>query len=239
MTDSEPEAMALILEGELPEKPIFSTTRGYTEELWELTTSCWNEDPRDRPTVDDVLDVLRNSAEQWESMYGEDEDDRSSTFTEESDPTTQTIPEKTVDRIQVGTASPLGKDKVREAVEILEMVSRRPPLIVCPTNGFQVLESYDQKSSRTRALWTSCLQGLVEICGEHAILPDSYAIPESKVRKLNDSPISSSSFSDVWRGVYEEDKSIAIKVIRCRNADDALEIKKVGYSRLCSPPRSH
>lgn len=198
--------------------------------------SCWNEDPGNRPTVDDVLDVLRNSAERWESMYGED--DRSSTFTEDSDSITQSISEKTVDRIQVRVESPLGKDKVRDAVETLERVSRRRPLLLYPTNGFQMLESHDQKSLRTRALWTSCLQGLVEICGEYAILPDSYAIPESKIRKLGNPPICSDHFSDVWRGAYEE-KSIAIKVIRCRNPDDPLEIKKVGYSRLCSPPRSH
>jgi len=61
----------VILEGERPEKPTFDTTRGYTEKLWEMTTSCWEGDPSDRPTVDHVLDVLRSGAEQWESEHGE------------------------------------------------------------------------------------------------------------------------------------------------------------------------
>ena len=68
---SDPAAMISILKGARPEKPIFDATRGYTEELWELTTACWKEDPSDRPTVDHVLNVLRSAAGQWEFEDGE------------------------------------------------------------------------------------------------------------------------------------------------------------------------
>ena len=64
-------AMAFILRGGRPEKPDFDTTRGYTKELWEMTTYCWKEDPSDRPTVDYVLGVLKNAAGQWGSENGE------------------------------------------------------------------------------------------------------------------------------------------------------------------------
>ena len=82
---SDPVTMISILKGTRPVKPTFDTTRGYTEELWEMTTSCWKDDPRDRPTVDYVLDLLGSAAEQWESEYGwidspSPEDDRSSTL---------------------------------------------------------------------------------------------------------------------------------------------------------------
>jgi len=53
--------MIRILDGVRPQKPDFATTRGYTEDLWEMTTSCWAEDPISRPTVDHVLDALRSS----------------------------------------------------------------------------------------------------------------------------------------------------------------------------------
>ena len=33
------------LKGVRPKSPKFATTCGYTEELWEMTTSCWKEDP--------------------------------------------------------------------------------------------------------------------------------------------------------------------------------------------------
>jgi len=76
--------MISILRGKRPKKPIFDTTRGYTEELWEMTTSCWKQGPTDRPTVDSVLAALKNAAGQWEPENGEigtpsPTDDRSST----------------------------------------------------------------------------------------------------------------------------------------------------------------
>ena len=80
--------MRYILDGVRPKKPNFIFTRCYTEWLWEMTTSCWEEDPTKRPTVDYVLGVLSSAAELWEPKYGEDAalDDRSSTSpTEESD----------------------------------------------------------------------------------------------------------------------------------------------------------
>ena len=59
-----------IIEGVRPTKPNFVLTRGYTEELWEMTTSCWIEVATERPTVDHVLEVLEAAAERWKSRYG-------------------------------------------------------------------------------------------------------------------------------------------------------------------------
>ena len=74
--------MRYILDGMRPKKPIFIITRGYTKELWEMTTSCWEEDPAKRPSVEYILDVLSSAAERWEPKCGElaTQDD-----TEESD----------------------------------------------------------------------------------------------------------------------------------------------------------
>ena len=59
--------MISILKGKRPKKPVFDATRGYTEELWGMTTSCWKEGPNDRPTVDSVLATLKNVAEESDS----------------------------------------------------------------------------------------------------------------------------------------------------------------------------
>ena len=58
-----------IIDGVRPAKPNFVLTRGYTEELWAMTTSCWNEVATERPTVDHVLEVLEAAAERWKSRY--------------------------------------------------------------------------------------------------------------------------------------------------------------------------
>ena len=62
--------MVHIIRGESPKKPIFSTTRGYTQELWDTTTSCWDVEPNKRPTVDRVLSALIIAAERWRPKHG-------------------------------------------------------------------------------------------------------------------------------------------------------------------------
>jgi len=59
-----------ILQGVRPKEPVFAMTRGYTEELWQLTTSYWKADFNERPTVDYVLATL-SPAEQREPEHGE------------------------------------------------------------------------------------------------------------------------------------------------------------------------
>ena len=82
-----------ILQGVRPKKPDFATTRGYTKELWQMTMCCWEEDPSSRPTVDHVLDALRNAVEYREFKQEEvpglsSWDDWSPTLMEESDQST-------------------------------------------------------------------------------------------------------------------------------------------------------
>ena len=72
-----------------------------------------------------------------------------------------------------------------------------------------------------------CLRAFTEICGEYAILPNSFVIPQSKILKFGDSPISSKDFSDVWPGVYEGETFIAIKVMRHHRSDGIRDIKRV------------
>ena len=57
--------MCYIIEGMRPSEPKFNITRGYTEELWEMTTRCWKQDPAERSTVDEVLGAVRIAAEKW------------------------------------------------------------------------------------------------------------------------------------------------------------------------------
>ena len=77
--------MLHITQGDRPKKPILAITRGYTQELWDVTTYCWDTDPAKRPTVDHVLDALKIAAEQWKPKHGgfSTQDDWNSTVSEE------------------------------------------------------------------------------------------------------------------------------------------------------------
>lgn len=98
-----------------------------------------------------------------------------------------------------------------------------------PTRERQMLEPQCPISEGTRG---RCFQGLVKICGEYGILPSSYTILQSKIRKLGDSPVSFGGFPEIWSGAYKEDKDkenkyVAIKVIRYCELDDVQRVKRV------------
>ena len=241
--------MRHLLDGARPKKPIFAITRGYTEELWEMTISCWEEDPAKRPMVDYVLGVLSSAAERWEPKCGgfstqhdteesdseyEDEPDITSASTTVNPPTSKELTplDGIADQLLVRAESSLREDGAQEVAEALEKVSWKHllPTDQYTTNGKQMLKPHCQISPRTRS---RCLQGLVKICGEHGILPNSRVISESTIEKLGDSPVSSGGFSSVWRGVYKGDTSVAIKVMRHRRShkvEDIKQMKEVRYS---------
>jgi len=126
---------------------------------------------------------------------------------------TRLTPDETLDRLLVRAKSPLGEDAVQKLVDALEKVSRGYPLPAgrLTYSGRQMLRLRFQMSLQTRR---RCLRALTNICGEYTILPNSYVIPQSKIQKMGDSPISSRDFFDVWSGM---------------KSDDIREIKTVGY----------
>ena len=52
-------AMLAVMSGKRPPRP---THPNFTDELWELTQRCWDQDPRSRPEVSELLGVLRDSS---------------------------------------------------------------------------------------------------------------------------------------------------------------------------------
>ena len=102
------------------------------------------------------------------------------------------------------------------------------------TGRRQMMEPHCQISLHTRR---RCFRGLVKICGEYGVLPSSYVIHESKIRKLGDSPVSSGGFSEVWPGAYDGEKAVAIKVIKyygSYNVQEMRKMKKVSCPDLLS-----
>ena len=121
--------MLHIIQGDRPKKPFFSITRGYTQELWDMTSCCWDVEPTKRPTVDRVLNTLIIAAEQWEPGHGglSTQDDQSSTASEdESDPPTDLESE---DEVVDNTSSSLDPPQLL----IIETPVPSPPSVSPPS----------------------------------------------------------------------------------------------------------
>ena len=97
-----------------------------------MTKSCWKQDPNERPTVDYVLDTLRNATERLRSKRGElstpsPRDDWSLTPPTEG-PDSPTVPED--ENAPVTTTTPLSR-KVPQApvikTPVPAPVQARPP----------------------------------------------------------------------------------------------------------------
>lgn len=106
----------------------------------------------------------------------------------------------------------------------------------------EVLEKMlDPKLQITLSTRRRCFRGLVKLCGEYGVLPSPYIIPDSKVEKLGDEPISVGGFSQVWPGMYEDERAVAIKIIQYYEKDGVQTIKKsfcrevITWRRLSHP----
>ena len=120
-----------------PKRPPPPATRGYTEELWKMLESCWNQNPNERPTVDSVLKVLTIAAERWEPGYGAPVGSSNSTDAQSASstnsmrvqsqnlPDTLLTPDNIADLILTKTKLPFTEGGVRVVVEALEKVSRK------------------------------------------------------------------------------------------------------------------
>ena len=137
-----------ITRGARPKEPRFNITRGYTQELWDMGTACWDADPAKRPEIDHVLCTLEMAAEEWKPKSGElsslpHRDDRGTTVSEgasghgpgisglaalgpdssgaQARSTPPTLDE-TVDKILAGAKPQLGEGEARGVIEALETV---------------------------------------------------------------------------------------------------------------------
>ena len=56
-----------VLRGERLGKPSNASSLGFTDELWGMLLSCWNESASARPTAEELLDYLRPASLAWTS----------------------------------------------------------------------------------------------------------------------------------------------------------------------------
>ena len=198
-----------------------------------MGTTCWNPDPAKRLGIDHVLSTLEVAAGEWKP--------RSVSIALGPDPSGGQPPnmpptlDGTVNQILVEAGLPPGEVEARRVTEMLEKVcGDRLGTVVNASNSWtQELGSCHDMGLETRR---GIFQRLVKVCGEHSILPNSCIIPEPKLQKQDDTPVSSGGSSVVWRGVYmwgdnDKRRDVAIKVMRYFRAGNVQKIRKVGHFR--------
>ena len=57
--------IAVVIDGERPEKPPNADSLGFSNALWELVQLCWNESSLTRPTAEQLFDDLSPAARTW------------------------------------------------------------------------------------------------------------------------------------------------------------------------------
>lgn len=82
---------------------------------------------------------------------------------------------------------------------------------------------YDDGVPETRAKLHRALR---KTCAEVGILPTSYYLDDSQIKKLNEVPFASGGYSDVWRASYREE-NVSIKAFRVYATDNIKQLTKV------------
>ena len=58
--------MKKIIDGEHPDRPTGPKAVWFTDDLWAMLERCWLHEPKQRPTINDVLESLEKGLESWQ-----------------------------------------------------------------------------------------------------------------------------------------------------------------------------
>ena len=84
--------MRKVIEGERPGRPQGAEGVWFTDDLWEMLEQCWSPQPKDRPTVEAILERLEQSSAVWQPLPPSSDDGVPSDSDDESDLTTSYHP---------------------------------------------------------------------------------------------------------------------------------------------------
>jgi len=66
--------MRKIVEGERPGKPQGGEEVWFTDDLWGVLEQCWSPQPEGRPTIDTVLQYLKQGSTAWQPLPSDSDD---------------------------------------------------------------------------------------------------------------------------------------------------------------------
>jgi serine/threonine protein kinase len=92
----DPEVVSKVLDGKRPERPRGDAGKPFTDDIWEVLECCWEQQPKDRPSVQCVLEVLdgglstsRPPSDTDEEAETDTDDENTVVNKEKSEPSTE------------------------------------------------------------------------------------------------------------------------------------------------------
>ena len=67
--------MRKVVEGERPGRPQGAEEVWFTNDLWEMLEQCWSPQPERRPTIDAVLQCLKQGSAAWQPLSPDSDHD--------------------------------------------------------------------------------------------------------------------------------------------------------------------
>ena len=67
-------AMRKVIEGEHPGRPQGGEKAWFTDDLWEILEQCWLPQPERRPTIDAVLQCIKQGSTAWQPLPPDSDD---------------------------------------------------------------------------------------------------------------------------------------------------------------------
>ena len=207
--------------GKRPEMSENAQQGGLTDEIWKLLERCWEQKPKKRPTMEEVVRRWQGfEAREFanSALTPEQSRQRAGPLLNSKDLLREfraLIPEdqtKFIDKV----------DKVRRGWLIL--LSQYPPSIIS-AKAYPTIHSPDAKY----------VTALGEVCSATELLPTS-ALLSTGLEKRGNIAVASGGFTDIWRGEYYSMQA-AIKAFRIYPAQNLKEAKEVSIrsiSEVCS-----
>lgn len=66
----------LVCRGNRPERPLGTRAARFTNGLWTMLEQCWSGEPKDRPTIEAVLEQLDEISDTWQLLPPVEDDDK-------------------------------------------------------------------------------------------------------------------------------------------------------------------
>ena len=188
-----------IMDGERPTRPQEAHELGLTDSMWGMTVRCWHQDPAQRPTMTEVIELLRELLVSSLSIEADLNDFLQACKTWEKDDQ---------------------EKKAQELADRLDEVRRTGGYNIASSHYIQILDNADFHQRKRRFL-----RRLQKLCSDFNILPTSFMLPPASVEQ-DTAPFASGNYSEVFKATLNG-RSVVIKVLNVTSQSEREKLHRV------------